>query len=332
MMAPTPTDAIEAADDCLRRQQSFFLCRLPGEDSPTFHPYHRDFGFRGAVVRPFRDHTAQPADIHAIPEATSKNDYLRGFHALKSAMTQGKLRKAILSRVITIDRTTDFHPLDYFRRLAEGYPQAMVYLVHHPQYGLWVGATPEVLLRKSEGRWHTVSLAGTRPHHPKGRYVWADKERDEQELVSQHIRRVLKLFSARDVEESGPRTVEAGSVAHLKTDFRFRLEDEKSTVPRLLDALHPTPAVGGLPLPAALDYIADAENRDRQLYTGYLGRVELPRAVDVYVNLRCMKIGSRRLALFSGGGITTGSEAEAEWVETREKAKTLLRHIPSGHH
>ncbi len=328
MMSPTETDSTADAASCLQSQTPFLLYRLPGDDQPQFHSFDEDSRtYNGAVVEPFVHRGAGLSGFDSMPEATKKQDYLRGFEMLKSAIQEGKLRKAILSRIVSVERSADFDPIEYFERLSHAYPNALVYLVQHPRYGIWTGATPEVLLRKSKGIWHTVSLAGTRPHNPTGKYDWADKERDEQELVSEHIRRVLREFSARDIVETGPETVEAASVAHLKTDFRFRLDDEASTVPKLLAALHPTPAVGGLPLPAALEYIADAENRDRQLYTGYLGRMELPKAVDVYVNLRCMKIGTDRVALFCGGGITAGSEAEAEWNETYEKAKTLLRHM-----
>lgn len=311
----------------LQRGRSFLLYLLPGASTCDFHPYEEGAGkYTDAVVEPFASGDESFPGV-SVPPHTSKEEYLRGFASLKKAMETGELTKAILSRVIHVPKPSDFQPTEYFNKLCRAYPHAFVYLAHHPRYGLWVGATPEVLLRKSGDFWHTVSLAGTRRFSESGRYDWTEKERVEQELVSVHIRHVLKKHGAIDVRESGPITAEAGSVAHLKTDFWFRLEDEERSAPAVLKDLHPTPAVGGVPLENAVHHIALAESRDRQLYTGYLGRFSPPRYADVYVNLRCMKIGSDALALFSGGGITAGSEAESEWKETADKAETLSGHL-----
>jgi isochorismate synthase len=93
----------------------------------------------------------------------------------------------------------------------------------------------------------------------------------------------------------------------------------------LVEALHPTPAVAGQPKDEAIRYIKELEPHDREYYTGFLGPVTKDREMDLFVNLRCMKVTPEFLALYVGGGITLDSDPADEWEETRLKAESLLQ-------
>jgi isochorismate synthase len=92
----------------------------------------------------------------------------------------------------------------------------------------------------------------------------------------------------------------------------------------LLQALHPTPAVSGLPKEEAFRFIEENEGYDRLYYSGFLGMLDAERETGIYVNLRCMHIAHDSLTLFAGGGLLASSSLEDEWEETEYKLKTML--------
>ncbi len=153
---------------------------------------------------------------------------------------------------------------------------------------------------------------------------WNRKELLEQEYVTRHIEKVLIEFSVKDYQKNGPYTSRAGNLSHLRTDFTFSVQSAGSRLPSLINALHPTPAVCGMASGKAMDFIRSAEKHSREYYTGFLGTVGIDDLLQLYVNLRCMKVLDDQLVLYIGGGITHDSIPEEEWEETEIKADTLL--------
>jgi isochorismate synthase len=91
-----------------------------------------------------------------------------------------------------------------------------------------------------------------------------------------------------------------------------------------LEALHPTPAVCGLPKQEAREFILAHEGYDRRYYTGFVGMLDLASATDLYVNLRCMQChADGQVTLYAGGGILPSSQCGKEWEESRQKMKTM---------
>lgn len=235
-----------------------------------------------------------------------------------------KTQKAIYSRIKKTELPEDFDWLAFFEKIEKAYPRAMVYVANLPGYGLWVGASPEKLLRYKNGEAKTVALAGTQrilDERNIDQLVWGEKEKEEHGMVVDYIFEKIKSNNLAIINRSKTYTSQAGAMAHLKQRFEFKIT--KSQLPQFIQDLHPTPAVCGLPKEKALDLIYKIEPYDREYYAGYLGMVEKD-AVDFYVNLRCMKIYNNTAALFVGGGITANSDAKKEWEETELKAKTLL--------
>ncbi len=284
-----------------------------------------DFIIKPWMGEAFSLGTVKPSQKAQFPEQTSKEDYRASFTKYIEAFRSRGLQKAILSAVIREEKPRDFDPIGYFFRLCESYPEAFAYLLYHPDSGTWCGASPEVLLEGKGEQFTTVALAGTQPANPSQEYVWGEKEMEEHELVNEHIRAILKKEGATELKETAPYTIRAADVVHLKTDFRFKYSKD---IRLLLSHLHPTPAVAGLPTATSIELISAAEKHDRGLYTGYLGILG-ESETRVFVNLRCMQIGEAELALYVGGGITAKSDMEAEWEETRLKAKTLLNLLKS---
>ena len=271
------------------------------------------------------DQSANAAFDESLPVETSFDESTKNFEDYQAAFAKTEVNKAILSRLKIVEIPSDYDLLAYFERLESAHPQALVYLLVHPTQGIWIGATPEILLSRKENQYTTVSLAGTQKIS-QSPYQWGEKEKEEQEFVSAHIRESLHLNDIQNFTETGPETVEAGSVAHLKSIFKFKRSEADFDYLHLVDHLHPTPAISGTPVSEAIELINATENHNRRLYTGYLGRISA-QSIDLYVNLRCMQVFSTKMVLYLGGGITQASELQAEWEETEHKAKTLLKQI-----
>ncbi len=250
-----------------------------------------------------------------------------------SELSRTKLSKVIISRLIPHQRKNESVGEVYVQLLKQT-PNAFVYLVNLPgktgevnMPGLWMGATPEVLLRSEGKTLETVSLAGTQSRKQVNDYSWHTKEIEEQAFVSRYILDVFYKFNIHPYITRGPETLESGKVAHLATSFRFAANKLEANLGDFVAELHPTPAICGYPKEKADKFIFKTEKHSRRYYSGYLGPWRLNADVGLFVNLRCMEIFPEKYILYSGAGITARSIPEKEWEETGKKAATLLSAI-----
>lgn len=252
-----------------------------------------------------------------------KINYSQAFERFIEPLRQKTFQKLVLSRCTHQELPEGFSPLSAFVNACNSYPRMMISLCHTPESGTWLGSTPEIILSGHDTQWHTVSLAGTMPMQGDTMPTeWSDKDQREQAFVSDYIRRTVKQFGNK-ITEKGPYTARAGQLVHLKTDFNFMLKDT-SKLGNILNELHPTPAVCGLPKAEAYAFIAENEGYDRSYYAGIIGWLDPEGDTSLYVNLRCMHIMGKRSTLFAGGGILPSSTLQAEWEETQQKLKTML--------
>lgn len=257
-----------------------------------------------------------------LSEEACKQHYMAAFELFIAPLREKRFQKLVLSRAVTHPLSEDFSPLEAFIRACNSYPRMMIYLCHTPVSGTWMGSTPEILLSGHGREWHTVALAGTLEiENGVLPAEWDSKNKEEQEYVANYIRHIVSKFGD-EMMEKGPYTARAGQIVHLKTDFRFQMKDTDRPG-NLLQELHPTPAVCGLPKEEAFRFIPDHEGYDRGYYSGFIGWLDPEGHTDLYVNLRCMEIVSGGATLYAGGGILALSEMESEWKETGEKMKTM---------
>jgi isochorismate synthase len=136
----------------------------------------------------------------------------------------------------------------------------------------------------------------------------------------------FKQIRLREFEEHGPKTVEAGNLLHLKTIYTVDMEDTKFPLlgSVMLDLLHPTSAVCGMPKLPAQEFLSQNEKFHRELFSGYLGPVGIGNETHLFVNLRCMQILEDGALLYAGAGVTEDSVPVKEWIETQLKCDTLL--------
>ncbi len=260
-----------------------------------------------------------------LPHETAFIDYINQCTKLISELQQGKINKVVLSRVVMETLKDDFDPALTFIKLCEKYPSAFIYLISDGEGLQWMGASPETLLEIIHGKGKTMSLAGTRSHvvDELAPEPWPEKEQHEQNLVTEMIRNTLQNQQLMNVQENNPVTLSAGPVSHLMTSFNFDLPPHTSGL-KLALALHPTPAVCGMPTQLAKELIHLTETHKRDYYTGFLGPVDDLSNMKLFVNLRSMQLIGNKALLYTGGGLTAASVVEKEWQETENKAKTLL--------
>lgn len=259
------------------------------------------------------------------PVVTSKHDFVQQVKTIRKQISTGYFQKSVLSRIKLVKGNFIDHARNIFDDTCHRHPNAFVYLFKSDHH-FWLGASPEPLLRLQDGIASTVSLAGTRTHSMANMKLgnWTMKEVLEQEYVTRYIHDILREFNIKDYRVTSPYVKKAGDLVHLRTDFSFRYAQVKDRIWELLDSLHPTPAVAGQPKDEAISFIKQLEPHDREYYAGFLGPMISDDVVDLFVNLRCMKITPEYLSLFIGGGITLESIPEDEWEETQWKAKSLL--------
>ncbi len=261
-------------------------------------------------------------------QSLSRRRYAIDFANFHAQLQQGAFRKIVLSRCVdeTVEPTSD--PQELFWRACACYPRLFVAMVSLPQTGIWLTATPEILLDGGGDRWRTVALAGTMrlendSLQGEGEDVrWSPKNIQEQRYVATYMAECLEQFTT-DFHEEGPNTVRAANLVHLRSDFDFSLSDT-SRLGDLLHALHPTPAVCGLPKRAAFDFIIRNEAQSRQYYSGFMGPLAPASETHLYVSLRCMHI-QNGYHLYAGGGLLKDSIEEQEWLETEAKLETMRK-------
>lgn len=252
-----------------------------------------------------------------------ENLVAKGIQGIKNQ----EFKKVVLSRKETVD-LVDFDLETTFEKLVQLYPTTFVYCFFHPKLGTWLGATPEQLLKANDSVFETIALAGTQKANDSSAVIWKQKEKEEQQFVTDYIVNKLKNV-ALDVLVSEPYSIQAGSIWHIKTDISgvFNLG---SSLQQVVSLLHPTPAVCGLPKEDSKVFILENEKYDRTFYTGFLGELNSSltnetQSSDLFVNLRCMQIVDNEALLYMGCGITKDSIPEKEWEESSNKSVTMKK-------
>lgn len=362
------TDFFTKITDQFANKLPFVAYRKPNEifvnalfQSDSTINYVDDYSEEGFVFAPF-DNTQKPVLLSFDNSLTTifnhqncelvnneielvlsgKEQYEKLISEGITAIKQTNLKKVVLSRVeeVTLKKSC---PITLFKRALEQYQNAFVFVWYHPKIGCWLGATPEVLLSTRNNHFKTMALAGTQVFSDN--LIWEEKEKDEQQIVTDYIAESLKSKELKfQIGESY--TTNAGHLAHIRTDITGSFFG--SNLGDIISVLHPTPAVCGLPKLESKAFILENELYNRTFYTGFLGELNktsqrhknrrntenfayriTTKSSDLYVNLRCMELKNDTVKIYVGGGITASSNPEKEFIETCNKTKTMKKLIIS---
>ena len=248
------------------------------------------------------------------------------------AIRENKLEKVVPARTKTISIPSNFNLSCTLLSLIDAYPNAFINFFHLPHVGTWIGASPETLIETKGDIFTTMSLAGTQKatgDNPLKSVAWTQKEIEEQALVSRYIVSCFKKIRLREYEEHGPKTVLAGNLLHLRSDFKINMLEtgfpELGSI--MLGLLHPTSAVCGMPRCEAHDFLQEFEGFDRSFFSGFLGPVNIQGSTSVFVNLRTASLHDNEATLYAGAGVTEDSDPEKEWEETELKCQIIGKFI-----
>jgi len=242
----------------------------------------------------------------------------------------GALEKVVLAREVQVHAPREHDPGAVLGALREGFPECYVYAVGRGE-ATFLGATPELLVRRDGERASTVALAGSTRRsadpavddHLGEALLRSDKDREEQAIVTRRIAHALRPHSVWVTAAPEPVVVRIANIQHLATPIRAQLSQPVGAM-ALASVLHPTPAVGGEPFDVAERLIPQLEGFDRGWYAGPVGWTDANGDGELCVALRCALLRGAIAHCYAGVGVVRDSVPAAELAETEVKLQALL--------
>jgi salicylate biosynthesis isochorismate synthase len=242
----------------------------------------------------------------------------------------GEMEKVVLAREVIVEAAAAHDPAPIFGAMREQFPACFCFCAGTPE-AAFIGASPELLVRRSGAGVSTVALAGSTRRssdpavddHLGERLLRSDKDRREHRIVAERIVRRLRPHAVWVEPGPEPEIVKVANIQHLATPVIAQLAEPHSAI-ELAGMLHPTPAVGGEPWPAAAAPLAELEQLDRGWYAAPVGWMDATEDGEFCVALRSALLRDRSAHLFAGVGVVAGSDPEAELAETEVKLQAML--------
>ena len=291
----------------------------------------------GRSPDPSRPGQAPP---HIVP--LSSDESFRAMVAQAVALIdQGRVSKVVLARQVAVTMPEEIDVTELLRRWHLLEPDCAVFALP-VDAGRFVGASPELLIERAGSQVHSRPLAGTTDRHVgptpsvlPGELLGSRKDGREHRFVVQAIDDGLGPLCLDLETPDHPDLVHLHNLTHLGTSVHGTLAPQPGgTVPtalQLVAALHPTPAVGGVPTDAAGSVIAELEPQPRGTYAGPVGYVDARGDGRWMVGIRSMTIRGRQARLYAGVGIVQGSEPHIEQAETDLKLTAVFDALAPGH-
>jgi salicylate biosynthesis isochorismate synthase/menaquinone-specific isochorismate synthase len=272
-------------------------------------------------------HPTAHADIRS---ARSPREFEAAVEGATSRIAAGEFSKVVLAREVIVSAAAAHDPAALFGAMREQFPACFCFCCGTPE-AAFIGASPELLVRRSGASASTVALAGSTRRssdpavddHLGEQLLRSDKDRREQRIVAERIVRALRPHAVWVQAAAEPEVAKVANIQHLATPIVAQLAEPHSAI-ELAGMLHPTPAVGGEPWPAAAEAIADLEGMDRGWYAAPVGWMDATEDGEFCVALRSALLRDREAHLFAGVGVVAGSDPAAELAETEVKLGALL--------
>jgi salicylate biosynthesis isochorismate synthase/menaquinone-specific isochorismate synthase len=265
-----------------------------------------------------------------IESVRPPSEFEASVSAAVSRIREGELEKVVLAREVLLRAPAAYDVAAVFGAIRELFPACFCFCCGTPE-AAFIAASPELLIRRSGASASTVALAGSARRssdpavddHIGERLLQSTKDRSEHEIVARRIVRRLRPHSVWVEPAPEPGLVKIANIQHLATPIHAQLADPRSAV-ELAGLLHPTPAVGGEPWPAAGELIDELEGMDRGWYAGPVGWMDATEDGEFCVGIRSALLRDREAHLFAGNGIVADSDPAAELAETEPKLEAML--------
>lgn len=285
-------------------------------------------GLRAEAPLPLLD--PHPTAHAGIRSARPPAEFEAAVAAATERIEAGAMSKVVLAREVIVEAAAAHDPAALFGAMRQQFPACFCFCCGTPE-AAFIGASPELLVRRSGAGVSTVALAGSTRRssdpavddHLGEQLLRSDKDRREQRIVSERIVRALRPHAVWVEAAPEPEIVKVANIQHLATPVIAQLTEPRSAI-ELAGMLHPTPAVGGEPWPAAARAITELEGMDRGWYAAPVGWMDATEDGEFCVALRSALLRDREAHLFAGVGVVAGSDPAAELAETEVKLGALL--------
>lgn len=279
-----------------------------------------------ALLRPLKQPgAASVAQITHLP----RERFIGMVADARAAIAAGELEKVVLARRSEASVADGALPdaVDMLARLDARFGSCTRFALFRTDAAgervAFLGATPECLVTRSGDRVHTEALAGSMPRGESAALLASDKDRREHRFVVDAVVSALEPHCTAVTHDPQPGTRELPDVVHMRTPIEGRLRDGASVL-TLVGALHPTPAVGGVPREAAVRWIAQREPVPRGWYSAPFGWTDASGDGSFVVALRSGVVRGACVSVYAGAGIVRDSRPEAEYDETELKMRAVL--------
>jgi isochorismate synthase len=262
-----------------------------------------------------------PVSARRVEEA-DRDTWSRQVNEIRKSIRQGDFDKVVAARHCVVELEAGAGSLDVLKRLEERFPGCT-------RFALWrgdaafLGATPELLISRQGNRVLSEALAGSTAHGEAARMMESTKEREEHQIVVKAILAGLDPFCESLRSDPEPSVRELPNLLHMQTAIEGRLQ-EPTHVLSLVQALHPTPAVGGVPTREAIRWIVEHEALPRGWYSAPVGWTDASGDGEFVVALRSGLLRDGKAWVYAGAGIMADSDPDAEYAETELKMQALL--------
>ncbi|MGE5281006.1 MAG: isochorismate synthase [Chloroflexota bacterium] len=265
-----------------------------------------------------------------IESVRAPDEFERTIATATGRIEAGQLAKIVLAREVVVTAAGAHDPAALFGAIREQFSSCFCFCCGTPE-AAFLGASPELLVRRAGASVSTVALAGSTRRssdpavddHLGEQLLRSDKDRREHAIVAERIAQALRPHAVWVEAAAEPELVRVANIQHLATPVVAQLAEPRSAV-ELAGMLHPTPAVGGEPWPAAGAAIAELEQMDRGWYAGPVGWMDAAEDGEFCVALRSALLRDREARLYAGVGVVAGSDPAAELAETEIKLDALL--------
>jgi isochorismate synthase len=326
-----------------KTSQGFWLTRNVVVDTET------DIEFEALTLNEFAGDVLENCTKQILRPRLPNNSGILGMRALVSAeewegivaeaievIQRDELEKVVLARAVELEAANPFdevRALEHFSKHAEG----TWHFMFATGQDVFLGATPEQLVRVRDGILETMGLAGSAPRGATpeederfgAELLASAKDRNEQEIVVRAMREVLGDTCVQLQANAMPTLLKLNSIQHIITRLGGTLAKGYSVLD-LAERLHPTPAVGGRPRAAALEWLREHEKLDRGWYAGAVGWMDENFEGEFAVAIRSALLHENKATLFAGCGIVAGSDPEREFAESALKLKPMLEALGAG--
>ncbi|MDP9796345.1 isochorismate synthase [Catenuloplanes nepalensis] len=273
--------------------------------------------------------------LRPVPEPAR---YTEGVTRALALMEGDALTKVVLARSLHVTADAPVDLRDLVRRLAHRDPRGYTFAADLPHGRTLVGASPELLVSRFGTRMVANPMAGSaarsadRYEDVRRAAALRDSEKDlrEHAVVVESVVEALRPYCKEIEVPVRPSVVPTATMWHLASRIAAEVADDAISALALAHALHPTPAICGVPVDAARAAIAEIEPFDRGFYTGMVGWTDAAGDGEWVVTIRCAEVDDRSMRLYAGAGIVPGSSPEAELAETTAKFRTMLRAMGLG--